>query len=142
MAEKDVNEYNRLVRQRRNARSQYNACSDRIENYDYLIRRLKSAKERVAEQKRTFNTINKEDKKIYKKKYEWKGKNYDSFKIKGDVATDFNDDYYKNTLDYVLDSINNEITRLQNERMEEYGLLGQLGSKINSLGTKIENFFN
>lgn len=142
MAEKDVNEYNRLVRQRRNARSQYNACSDRIENYDYLIRRLKSAKERVAEQKRTFNTINKEDKKIYKEKYDWEGQKYNSFKIKGEVATDFNDDYYKNTLDYVLDSINNEITRLQNERMEEYGLLGQLGSKINSLGTKIENFFN
>ena len=142
MAEKDVNEYNRLVRQRRNARSQYNACSDRIENYDYLIRRLKSAKERVAEQKRTFNTINKEDKKIYKETYDWEGQKYNSFKIKGEVATDFNDDYYKNTLDYVLDSINNEITRLQNERMEEYGLLGQLGSKINSLGTKIENFFN
>ena len=142
MAEKDMNEYNSLVRQRKNARSQYNACSDRIENYDYLIRRLKNAKERVAEQKRTFNTINKEDKKIYKAKYEWKGKNYDSFKIKGNVATDFNDDYYKDTLDYVLDSINNEITRIQNKRIEEYGLLGRLGAKINSLGTKIENFFN
>lgn len=137
-----MNEYNKLVRQRKNARSQYKACNDRIENYNYLIKRLNNAKEKVAEQKRIFKTINKEDKKIYKEKYDWEGQKYNSFKIKGEVATDFNDDYYKNTLDYVLDSINNEITRLQNERMEDYGLLGRLGSKINSLGTKIENFFN
>ncbi|MBE6801981.1 MAG: DUF5082 domain-containing protein [Ruminococcaceae bacterium] len=142
MAEKDVNQYNNLVRRRNTARRQYNACSDRIEECNYLLRRLRRAKERVAEQKRTFKTIKKEDSKIYKEKYDWEGKKYNSFKVKGEVAVDLNEDYYKNTLDYVLDSINNEITRIENKRMNEYGLLGRLGSTINSLGNKIENFFN
>ncbi len=142
MAEKDMSQYNSLVRRRNTARNQYNACSNRIEECNYLLRRLRKAKERVAEQKRQFKTIKKEDEKIYKEKYEWEGQNYNSFKVKGDVAVDRNEDYYKNTLDYVLDSINNEITRIENKRMQEYGLLGRLGSTINSLANKIENFFN
>ncbi len=142
MAEKDMNQYNSLVRRRKTARAQYRACSDRIEEYNYLLSRLRRAKERVAEQKKTFKTVKKEDAKIYKEKYDWEGKNYNSFKVKGEVAVDMNEDYYKNTLDYVLDSLNNEITRIENKRMNDYGLLGRLGSTINSLGNKIENFFN
>ena len=40
------------------------------------------------------------------------------------------------------DELNNEITRLQNLRAEEWGILGKLYSVINDLGTKIANFFN
>lgn len=142
MAEKDMQEYNSLVARKNRTQNRYNACSDRIGECDYLLRRLRSARDQVAAQKRSFKTIKREDKDIYEEKYDWEGSKYNSFKIKGDVAIDMNEDYYDNTLDYVLDSLNNEITRIQNKRMEEYGLLGDLASALNSLGNKIRNFFN
>lgn len=138
----DNQEYNSLLSQKRYAQSQYSSCESRIENCDYLIRRLRRAKESISELKDTFNDTKKSDKRISQRKHEWKGDTYSTFKFKADDVNTQNNIYYKNSIDYVLDSINNEITRLENQRMNEYGLLGRLGSRINSLANAIENFFN
>lgn len=135
-------EYDRLVSQKSNAQSQYDACSSRIENCDYLLRRLRKAKESIAELKESFKANKKLDKKLYEESPDWKGSTYASFSSKMSSLVIENDDYYKNSIDHVLDSLNNEITRMENQRMSEYGLLGRLGSWINSLANKIENFFN
>ncbi len=138
----DNQEYNRLCRQKRNAQSNYNSCASRIENCDYLLGRLRKAKESISDLKDTFKTIKKSDKKSLDGKHEWKGSTYNALSGKVSSMNETNDSYYNNSIDYVLDSINNEITRIENERMSEYGLLGELGSWINSLANKIENFFN
>ncbi len=142
MADNNNQEYNNLVSQKRSAQSQYSSCETRIENYDYLLRRLRSAKESIADLKDAFKDIKKSDKKTYEEKHDWKGTTHSTFGSKVSSLNTENENYYKNSIDYVLDSINNEITRLENERMNEYGLLGRLGSWINSLANKIENFFN
>ena len=134
-------EYDNLVRQKDSAQSQYNACSSRIEECDYLLRRLRPAKEAIVDLKSAFKSNKKVDKKIYNDKHEWEGSTYDSFKSKMSYALE-TDEIYFDSIDSVLDALNNEITRVENERMKEYGLLGEIGSWINSLANKIENFFN
>lgn len=135
-------EYDNLVSQKSSAQSQYNACSSRIENCDYLLRRLRSAKESIVELKEAFKVNKKLDKNLHEEKHDWKGSTYSSFSSKMSSLIDVNDIYYKDSIDHILDSLNDEITRIENQRMSEYGLLGRLGSWINSLANKIENFFN
>lgn len=138
----DNQEYDNLVSQKRNAQSQYNSCSSRIENCDYLLRRLRPAKESIEELKSSFKSNKKLDKRLLDEKREWEGSTCSSFISKMDAVVDDNENYYKHSIDHILDSINNEITRIENQRLQEYGLLGRLGSWINSLANKIENFFN
>lgn len=138
----DNAEYNSLVNQKRSAQSKYNSSKRKIENYDDLLRRLRNAKNQIAELKGSFKDIKKSDKRITDEKYKWKGSTYNDFKGKMASVNTCDENYYKNSADRVLDSLNNEITRIENLRMNEYGLLGRLGSTINSLANRIENFFN
>lgn len=138
----DSAEYNKLVNEKRNAQKQYNACKDRIEDCNYLIQRLKRAKSTLTEQKSNYKSIKQQDSATISKNYKWEGTQYNRFKTLGNSLLDEDNYYYKNEIDRVLDSINDEITRLENQQMKDYGVLGQLGSWINSLGNKIENFFN
>ena len=110
MADRD--EYNKLVSEKRNAQAQYNSCSSRIEDCEERLRRLRKAKEQVAIQKSAFKTIKKSDKTISKEKHKWKGSTYNQFKNKMDTLVLEDESYYKNSLDYVLDAINDEITRI------------------------------
>lgn len=138
----DNQEYNNLVNERNRKQGQYAACQNRIESVEYLLGRLRPAKAAVQELKKTFKTIRKEDADLKKEKTEWKGDTYNMFSGKMYEVTATNDRYYTGSLDHVLDELNNEITRLENKRMREHGLLGELGAAINSLANKIENFFN
>ena len=115
-----------------------------IEEDEYKddIRRLKNAKGDVAELKKSFNANKKLDKKMKTEKTSWKGSTYDKYKTKMDLIIDANDSYYEDTLDHVLDSLNNRITTLENKVNQENGTLGWIWSQINSLSNKIENFFN
>ena len=135
-------EYDSLVSQKSSAQSQYNACSLRIENCDYLLRRLRLAKESIVELKEAFKSNKKLDKNLREERRDWKGSTNNSFSTKMSTLVDVNDSYYKDSIDHILDSLNNEITRIENQRMSEYGLLGRIGSWINSLANKIENFCN
>ena len=79
---------------------------------------------------------------FYKKRNNWKGETFSVFAAKGNHLLEENNNFYKNSLDAAHDAINNEITRLQNQINNEYGLLGRLASTINSLANRIINFFN
>lgn len=138
----DNEEYATLTQQISTAEQQYELCQFRIEKYDYLLGRLRHAKENITVIKHSFKLIVKSDKDKFNDKYCWNGSTYSTFSSKINTIFYTNEEYYKNSLDYALDSINNEITRIENERMKEYGILGELGSLINSLANKIENFFN
>ena len=138
----DRAEYNSLVSQKDTTRSQYNACENRIGDYEYLIRQLKRKKETVTELKKSYKTHKKTTKEIHEEDHKWTGSTYKSFSKKMDAVETADEDYYTNSLDYVLDSINNEITRLENLKRDDSNLLGWLGNKLNSLINKIENYWN
>lgn len=135
-------EYNSLVNQKESKQRQYNATQDRIEECDYLLRRLKKAKETLSSQKSTFRKIKRADQDLVDKGYDWTGSTHSAFLSKGGSMEQEDEYYLGHSLDYVLDSLNNEITRIENKRNREYGILGELASAINWLGNKIENFFN
>lgn len=137
-------EYESLKAQRRDAQTKYNATLGRIEECDYKISRLKRTKTILAEQKRAFASIKRNDKDIVDKERQgaWSGSCFSSFRSSGGALVDTNEEFYRNSLDGALDAVNDEITRLENQKYNEYGLLGRLSSAINSLANKIENFFN
>ena len=138
-----MSEYDDLIYQRDNTQAQYNRCKGRIDSIDAKLRRLRPVKQTLSEKKKQFRTLKTEDERSLDDGYAWKGDNYErKFKTKGAHMVDEDQRYIDGPLDRMLDSINNEITRLENERMNEYGLLGRLGSALNSLKNKIENFFN
>lgn len=142
MADDKQQEYENLKSQQRATRRKYTASRDRIEEYEYRIRRLKIVKETVEEQKSRFKALKKEDERIIEAKRSWEGETKKTFVDKGSSMIDENNYYYKYSLDYVLDALNDEITRLENKKYAEYGVLGNLVSLLNSLANKIENFFN
>lgn len=135
-------EYNSLVRQKSAKQAEYRAAQDRIEECDYLLGRLRRAKEVIQAQKKEFKNIKKRDEDLVEDKCDWTGSNYDRYRSKGGSMLAEDEFYLKNSLDTVLDNLNNEITRIENQKYNEYGLLGRLSSAINSLANKIENFFN
>lgn len=135
-------EYKALKAQQRTARNRYQASQERIEDYDYRIRRLKRTKETVREQKSRFKSLKKEDERVVEAKRSWEGETQKRFKEKASEMIDENDYFYKHSLDHVLDGVNDEITRLENKRNAEYGVLGDIASLLNSLANRIENFFN
>ena len=140
MAQND--EYDSLCKQRDNTRRAYQNSENKIEDYDYLLRRLRNTKNTVSELKDQYKQLKRTDEKLLDGKRSWTGQQYDAFLRKGNNVEGDNNYYYKYVLDYVLDQLNNEITRIENLRLTEYGILGQLGAKLNSLVNAIENFFN
>lgn len=136
-------EYESLKAQRRNARGQYQATQGRIEDCEYRLSRLRRTKATLTEQKSLFKTLKNEEKTaVEKKRDNWMGQTFRDFQTKGNDLLSENESFFTGSLDAALDAVNNEITRLENQIANEYGLLGRLASWINSLSNKIENFFN
>lgn len=135
-------EYDDLVSQKTKAQGQYKACEDRIDDYDYLLKRLRQKKEWVTSLKESYKVHKKTTAELHEEDHKWTGSTYNSFNRKMNAVESADETYYKDSLDHVLDSINDEITRIENLKSEEKGLLGWLGARINSLANKIENFFN
>lgn len=135
-------EYDRLISEQKNLKSNYRACESRIEKCEYLLRRLRPVKEEVAALKREFYAITGDDKKTAGSTGRWKGEKLRSFHdIMANVQGE-NETYYRNTLDCVLDTLNNRITEIENQYYQEYGMLGQLNAALNSLANMIENLLN
>lgn len=135
-------EYQELLRQQSQTRSQYNACRDRIDECDYLLRRLRPVKEEIAAQKADYRRHISAERGLAEQKCNWEGDCYDEFRFLASEVRTENDDYLRQGLDRALDALNNRITEIENRRMNEFGLLGRLGSALNSLANSIENFFN
>lgn len=135
-------EYNALVSELESVRSEYYAAQKRIDRYEGLLDRLKPIKTEVSKLKSSFNSQVKTPDERGKESNKWEGTQYEGFQYEVEDIEIENKEYYRGSLDHVLDSINDEITRLENLCLNEYGLLGKLGGMINSLANSIENFFN
>ena len=141
--EYNYNEYYSLCAQRDSAQASYNSTANRIDACKKKIERLKKTRTVLIQAKKDFSSVNNDDKmEFYKKRNIWKGQTFSDFESAGDDLISENNYYYKHSLDATHDAINDEITRLQNQINNEYGLLGRLASAINSLKNEIRNFFN
>ncbi len=135
-------EYNRLVRQKASAQAQYKSSKANIEECEYTLRRLRAAKQSIEEIKSAYKDVKQSDERVRGMDHKWLGQTFHQFDAKLLSVVQTNDKYYSDSIDYVLDTLNNEITNLENEKMRENGILGELASWINNLTNKIENFFN
>ncbi len=75
----------------------------------------------------------------------WKGKVaeeeiYATCKKDGSLYTSYTS--YIDSIDEIQDALNLKLTALENERLEQKGILGKLAAIGNSLWTRIQNFFN
>lgn len=139
----ETREYNDVVAEKRAAQADYNDCEDRIEDYENILSRLKSLKESIETIKDSFNwDIYRKDNDIYAEQCDWIGSNYTLFTNNMLGVANANYTYYTNSLDYVLDAVNDEITRIENLILKEETILSGLWSLINSLSNELEKLLN
>lgn len=135
-------EYESLVSERDSTQAKHDASQRRIDGYTAQLDRLYPIKEIISTQKGNFDTLRKNTDKVLDAERSWKGVNYDTYITEGGWLSDENVAFRDKSLDLVLDSLNNRITEIENLRNDEFGILGNLVSALNSLCNKIENFFN
>jgi len=116
------------------------SAQSRITTIDEQLERLRTAKKSVGEIQ----------KKVYYTKYpimhrniqpEWQGKQKDDFTKQWET---FSSDYtsFQTEMNTFYDAICDEITRLENQKIEENGLIGCLQSLKNSLENSIEKLLH
>ena len=120
--------------------SSISSAQSRITTIDEKLERLRTAKKSVGEiQKKVYYT----KKKIIRKNYQptWQGKQKDDFTKQWET---FSSDYtsFQTEMDTFYDAICDEITRLENQKNEENGLIGCLQSLKNSLENSIEKLLH
>ncbi len=103
-------------------------------------RRLEVVYKAIDELKDQAKNAKKTDKKVNNKK-EWKGQNYNKFDhSREEMVT--KDKNYIDIIDDIMDDINIEIAKLENDFYGHSTLLGKLSGQLNILDAKIRNFFN
>ena len=137
----DWDQYNNLNNQKSSTESQISSVQNENRLLNEQIDRLYQVKEIIKTEKGDFDDIKKSVEQIIDEGYEWKGDTYDKFKSNGSYLKEDNNSYY-NSIDDVLDAVNDKITELENRIYSNEGFLGQLQSCWNSLCNSIENLFN
>lgn len=134
-------DYDSLVRQKNGVQGDINSCEDTIAALSRKIEKLKLAKSFLNTAENDLKKVKKTSQKKVEAKYSWMGSNYQSFSSLGSASINANDTYWSN-VDFARDAICDELTRLENERNRQYGILGSLVSLFNSLGNEIEKLVN
>ena len=116
------------------------SAQSRITSIDEKLERLRTAKKSVGEiQKKVHDT----KKKIIRKNYQptWQGKQKDDFTKQWES---FSSDYtsFQTEMNTFYDAICDEITRLENQKNEENGIIGWCQSQMNNLGNIIEKLLH
>lgn len=138
----DNAEYNNLVYRRNTLQTEISSLNSEITTIRSKVKRLRQAMKTVSQEKSNFKKTKKNTKKCVEDDYTWTGKKYSDFLDKGSELDSESENYYKYQLDRIEDELNNEITYLENIILKKLGLIGTLSAEVNSLITKIENFFN
>lgn len=108
------NSYNTLIAKRDKAEQDYWNYVHVNQQLQEKIDRLKQAQHVVSEQQSDFANIRREVLRVTEDSYEWKGDNHGRFIVNHMYLICCNNSYY-NAIDDVLDAINHEITRLENQ---------------------------
>lgn len=134
--------YNALRELLEKKREEYRAAKKRMAHYEGLLERLKPVKKEISSLKYAFLYDVKKPDAHNKESDLWVGEQYRGFQRDIEALESENDNYYRGSLDYILDALNDEITRVENLYLAEQGLVGRLAGVINSLANEVENFFN
>lgn len=134
--------YEDLSRQQEKKIRQRRECRNAIESIDQDLQRLRKAKTSVSEVKGRVNPLINNARNGFNDLRNWKGAEYDKAKALGTDQI-YNDLVkYRNDVDAVLDCICNKITKLENERWKNEGLLGDIARALNNLANEIEKLLN
>ena len=116
------------------------SAQSRITTIDEKLERLRTAKKSVGEiQKKVYYT----KKKIIRKNYQptWQGKQKDAFAKQWETfSTEYTN--FQTEMNTFYDAICDEITRLENQKNEENGIIGWCQSQMNNLGNIIEKLLH
>lgn len=132
-----------LYNQIGNLQAEWQRQAERRAAVQTKIYRLEEAKKKVANEKTDAESAREYIKgKIETHEDSWYGSVYDAVKEihYSGVNVKYND-YYKD-VDYILDEICNEITRLENENRNLGFILNGIANSINNLGNEIEKWRN
>lgn len=105
------------------------------------IARLEAAYDYITTIKSDFKTVKKQVTSYIEEDRQWAGENKETMDGHMTTYSSYNITYYK-YIDDVHDTINNEITALENEMREGTGIFANLVSTINSIGTALQNWLN
>ena len=116
------------------------SAQSRITTIDEKLERLRTAKKSVGEiQKKVHDT---KKKIIYKNlQLDWQGKQNDAFLKQWETfSTEYTN--FQTEMNTFYDAICDEITRLENKKNEENGIIGWCQSQINNLGNFIDKLLH
>lgn len=140
MGEVDYMQIDSLQRQVNAHSASISSAQSRITTIDEQLERLRTAKKSVGEiQKKVYYT----KKKIISKNYQptWQGKQKDAFAKQWETfSTEYTN--FQTEMNTFYDAICDEITRLENQKNEENGIIGWCQSQMNNLGNIIEKLLH
>ena len=140
MGEVDYMQIDSLQRQVNAHSASISSAQSRITTIDEKLERLRTAKKSVGEiQKKVYYT----KKKIIRKNYQptWQGKQKDAFAKQWETfSTEYTN--FQTEMNTFYDAICDEITRLENQKNEENGIIGWCQSQMNNLGNIIEKLLH
>ncbi len=135
-------EYDKKVKEKEEQEEEQDRLEQENEDYDEMIKRLETAKTTVTAEKNTFERIKKNTNTALESELKWTGDNYNKYVTKGGYLSAENQNYYDNSLDFVLDEINLKITDIKKLRRGNETLLEKIANVITDLATEIENWWN
>ena len=120
--------------------SSISSAQSRITSIDEKLERLRTAKKSVSEIQQNVHNI-KYPIILRNIRPEWQGKQKDAFTKQWET---FSSDYtsFQTEMNTFYDAICDEITRLENQKNEENGIIGWCQSQINNLGNFIEKLLH
>ena len=145
MEERDQQGLTNLENEKRKNEADQQVVKNQINDLDEHISRLRSAYDAIGESKHEIEYVQ-EAIACKARSYggSWKGRKYDCFLMDCSNSGGLHAAYqfYINEVDWIQDSINEEIYRLECQKSEKYGILQGLVNAWNRVVTDIRNYWN
>ena len=134
----DKESLNREIRNKRNKIDSLNARNDKLGDQ---LDRLRQARTQIKKAKDDYRSISKTVKGKVKEKREWKGERCDEGRSDMDSLI-AQDDAAIRSIDQALDTIEMDISRVENELIGNKTMIQQLVTSVNSLRHRLKTIDN
>jgi hypothetical protein len=130
-------DYYNLQNQKQNTESEVYGMERSNHELREKIERLQKVKSAIEGERDDFDSIKRIVGTMTNQNYNWKGKTFDDYRTLTDSLNIGNTNYY-NSLENILNRLNEEIVRLENEIYSNEGSINSLRSLLDRLVTEIE----
>ncbi len=134
-------EYNSKCWEQRNKKSQLESYEKKNRELNNKIDRLRKTKELIVRQYEYYYSLKNREKSYIDESRRWKGSLFGAYSQYGEKVKTEDQNYYRGINTNIIDEINNEMTRLENQKYSD-SVLGDLRRAINNLGNAIRNWAN